>query len=262
MIGKLIKHEFLATSSFLFPAYAGAIIFALLNRWMLVPTDLETGGVFDAALHSLLALLYTVSVFTVLLLTVAQIVRRFYSNVLGVEGYVTHTLPLTLDGLIFGKLIPASAWTLVGLLVIGVSAQIMPPGSGVVEFFPFDLELLFTFFRHEGIILVLSIATGIATLCMTILSIYSALTIGHLMRKGRLLWAILIFMGMGFGLSSLFMTVLTIVSQIGPITHILAEGGTAAETVAFTTVLIGTVLQVIAHYAITRGLLRHRLNLP
>ena len=262
MLGKLIKHEFQATSVFLYLSYGAVLVFALLNRLILGGADVDAWGTLGTRVYGLLIAFYITSVFVVLILTVAQIVRRFYFNVLGLEGYITNALPITLNSLIWGKLILASFWTLLGLLAIGISGEIMGGGNWVIETFPFDVGLLFSFFRHEGIILALSILTGIATLLVTILSIYSALTIGHLMRKGRILWAILIFMGMGFGLSSLFMTVLTIVSQVGSITRILAEGGTGAEMVAFVTVFVGTLLQVLAHYAITRGILRHKLNLP
>jgi len=262
MLGKLLKHEFQATSVFLYPAYGAAIASALLNRLILGSADVDAWGSFGAMIYGLLVALYIMSIFVVVILTLAQIIRRFHSNVLGAEGYVTNALPVTLRSLIWAKVIPASVWMLAGLLVIGISERIMGTDNWVVESFPFfDLGLLFTFFRHEGIVLALSILTGIATLVMTILSIYSALSIGHLMRKGRLLWALLIFMGMGFALSSLFMMVLTIVSQIGPITHILLAGGTTAEVVSFSTVFLGTVIQVIAHYAITREILRNKLNL-
>jgi|GEM_PF-5971125 len=237
MLVKQIKQEMKTTSRYLLLACAGALIFAAVQQ----------------------GLLFTLSVFTVLILTVVQIVHRFYSNLFGAERYVPGTM--SIRSIICGKLlIPAIFWALAGLLIVGLSAQIIEADRWMAEQFPFDLELLFTFFRHEGVVLLLSVLTGAATLVMSILSIYSALTIGHLMKRSKMMWSLLVFMGMNFALSSLFLQILTIVSQIGPVTRVLETGGTSAEIIAFVTVFIGTVLQGFAHYAMTCGILRHRMN--
>ncbi len=59
----------------------------------------------------LLSLAYTAVLIGTAVVTVMTIVRRFYGNLLGREGYLMHTLPVTEAQLVGAKLISGAVWS-------------------------------------------------------------------------------------------------------------------------------------------------------
>ena len=54
-------------------------------------------------------------------ITALTIIQRFTRNLLGREGYLMHTLPVTPAQLILSKLISSMVWLLCSILVIALS---------------------------------------------------------------------------------------------------------------------------------------------
>lgn len=59
---------------------------------------------------AIFVVLFFLSVMALAAVTVVVIVYRFYKNLLGSEGYLMHTLPVTVHQLIWSKLIAAVVW--------------------------------------------------------------------------------------------------------------------------------------------------------
>lgn len=128
MLGKLIKYEFKATRSLMLTVYgvllALAVIFAAL-------VSISGGfGQGPSYLQGVIALIFIAAAYFALIsivISVIYAIRRFRYNILGAEGYLMNTLPVSAGKNVLAKLIVASVWTLLGYLALIVSVIIGIP---------------------------------------------------------------------------------------------------------------------------------------
>lgn len=115
MFGKLLKHEFRATSPLVLLVWAAVIGFSgLSSLFRLLCRELD-----------IFWLPMTVTTFFTVILAIASVVvvyvliiRRFYVNVYGDEGYLTLTLPVTRGSIIWSKLICGIVWVIGTVIVV------------------------------------------------------------------------------------------------------------------------------------------------
>jgi len=192
MLGKLIKYEFRATARNYLPIY-GLILLLTLSGAIagsnLSAVSLEEGrGFWTAAL----AVAYGAAVFALMVLTLIVTVNRFYKNLLGSEGYLMFTLPVTTAQHIFGKLIPALAWIILSCLVVLFSGLLIIAKASPVDLLGQILPVVGQACRELGagncllaVVELLALALlGIASL---LLNIYLALAIGQLANDHKFL---------------------------------------------------------------------------
>jgi len=258
MLGKLLKYEFLATARVMLPLYGGAIVIALLMRLLsfLEPAGVDT-YMFGAA-FGMLTFIYVMSILAVVVLTIVFIIQRFYSNLFKDQGYLTHTLPISVDTLLWSKLLSAFCWTVAGIVVFTISISLMASGFGHQFFFGFDFRQdLWQSFPFQGgprgLDWILSLLHGLSSLLTSILMFYTALSIGQLTKRAKILIAILVYLGINFALSMISATFLGIFWASG------SAAAALSATVYFTQIF--TLAQGVGFYFITRGILRHKLNL-
>lgn len=140
MLGKLLKHEFVASSRFMLPTFAalGAItalfavcvgVFAKAGmegldysidffQFQLFSFENGTPGTSGAWIFGMLFGSYILVLVAVSIVALVMVVLRFYSNLLGDEGYLTHTLPVTTEQLLISKFIVHFIWSLLSTLAI------------------------------------------------------------------------------------------------------------------------------------------------
>lgn len=129
MLGKLIKHDFLANARFLGPAYAVMLAIALLGRLMtwLATRKAIMDSVAPAFAHiisllsSLLTVAFVLAPFVIVFMAAFYVIYRFYKNLFTDEGYLMNTLPTRPVNLVFSKLLNALIWMLFTLVVAGFS---------------------------------------------------------------------------------------------------------------------------------------------
>jgi len=274
MLGKLMKYEFLATGRQILPAYMGVVLFAVLNRILL-----EIGGGFEQfwdgtvtttplanIVFGFLIFFYVMAIFAVGILTTILIIRRFYINLFKDEGYLANTLPVSVDTHIWGKLIPAACWNIASAIVILVSVWIIL--GGVLGRFAIEFaearQYIWSALQAEPLTVILSLLIFIVSFLVVILAFYSALSIGQLAKRRKILLAI----GAYFGMSFLFSIVSTIfqVTFVHNVAHdpffYSTVGATTDNGPVFLLISLGLVLlQGAIHYFITRYILKNKLNL-
>ena len=108
MLGKLLKHEFRATARFFLPIY---LAMALLAGLMCLLRALPEGSNGVSFFIFIAGLIYVLCAFGLAVTTVVVLISRFYKNLLGAEGYLMFTLPVTAGQNILAKLIPALCWS-------------------------------------------------------------------------------------------------------------------------------------------------------
>ena len=101
MLTKLIKQEFRATARVMIPMYLVMLALAVGARFF---TD-DLGDLGD-----LLKALCALAVLACILVNVAAMILRFKQNLLGDEGYLMFTLPVTVHQHLWAKLVAAVAW--------------------------------------------------------------------------------------------------------------------------------------------------------
>ena len=270
MLRKLLKYEFLATGRQLLPAYAGVILFAVLSR-----ISVEIGGGMDSfwqgipeapwigVIFAIMMLFYVLSIFGVMALTVILIIRRFYTNLFKDEGYLTNTLPVSVDSLIWGKLIPAACWSVISgivtilsfIIVFGGTFAAYGPDIDLGQYFWLDLlEAIPTF----GLL----VLNGIAALLAGILAFYSALSIGQLAKRHKILAAIGAYIGMSFVFSILFSTLGVGIGTQAAYGVFSTIGNEMSLIMLMYGIMLGVnVIQGAVHYVITRSIMKNSLNL-
>jgi hypothetical protein len=126
MLGKLLKYEIKASSRLLLLLNAGVLVMAFLN--MLVVGPLNAFGEPSKLLSIVTGLMmafYVLLIIASAVVTLIVIIVRFYKNLMGDEGYLMFTLPVTATTHILSKLINAVIWSVVNCIVIVASILIL-----------------------------------------------------------------------------------------------------------------------------------------
>ena len=262
MLGKLLKHEFWATSRAMVPIYAGSLILALINRLLMSISFGDNfhavsphGGVFTTVLTSVFIFLFVIVMAAIPVTTAIFIIRRFYTHLLKDEGYLTHTLPVGIDGLLWSKLIPAFSWAAASAVVMFFSIVILLGGIPFLDYFREFLPSMREVLGYLGgyrLSIFLTIIILILLSFNWILHFYISLSIGQLANRRKILAAIGVYFGIYFA-SSIVTTAVFQAMIFSNIDH--------SANSALLVLLFGSLIPCAVYYLITRYLLKNRLNL-
>ncbi|MGL5514486.1 MAG: hypothetical protein ACRDBM_14800 [Sporomusa sp.] len=272
MLGKLIKYEFKSTMKVFLTLYAATIVFALICRLFFSIPALQTS--FNGTLLAIFGFIYGMVIIMTIVLTFILIIQRFYKNLLRDEGYLSHTLPVSVDAHIWGKTIPAAIWSTISIAVIILSLFLMLFTSE--EIMRVFRELNFTtiwefleinFTGSNGLIVFLVVIWFIITLAQGIFCFYASLCIGQLADHHKLLLAVVAFFVLGI------VTSIISVSFMGFSSNLFSNlfvGYGVSDSLTVTnasivqeflpTMIFDLVLTAI-YYIITRLILSKKLNL-
>lgn len=110
MLRKLLKYEFKATMRNFVPIYIAILLMAIVNRVI-------SGGVIDDEGQGLsIAILFELFV-SLVVITIVVIVQRFNKNLLGDEGYLMFTLPVSSESHIISKAIISVFWAIASCFI-------------------------------------------------------------------------------------------------------------------------------------------------
>ena len=188
MLKQLLKYEFKATKRLYFGLY---LALALLSVVLGVTFRQEHALAHSTSFQNLEVILMIVYVSVILAIAVlcfVNTIQRFYQNLLGREGYLMHTLPVTETQLVGSKLISSAVWLLASAVVGVISLVVMfCVGADFTELnfsnLWDDWAALRTSF--EGDLLAILLWTALlcyARMLCTMLCIYAACMVGHLFR--------------------------------------------------------------------------------
>ncbi len=113
MFGKLMKHEWRATARQIMPVFVVNILFVVLfviARLIKVP--IVSQGLF---------ILLPIIIFAQVVTTLILLVVRYYKNLYGSEGYLTHTLPVKPRLLLASKLLVSFIWMCLSYILAAAS---------------------------------------------------------------------------------------------------------------------------------------------
>ena len=269
MLKQLLKYEFKATGRTYGGLYLALVALAVLSGFSLRSSSKD-----DFA--SLLLFAYMVVAVAVAVVSVMTIVTRFTRNLLGREGYLMHTLPVTESQLILSKLISSVVWMLcssiVGIFSFAVMLLALSLNSAALQQLPElwqkVVEIFREIFRMTGssgwLWLIFETLNGLVALVSSILCIYAACMIGHQFKKHMVPAGILAFFLLSFlqnwlssGVSSADMLQAVSDPTLGGVDVSIAAPS------AFTT-LFGLAVSIAfaaGYFLLTRWLMEHKLDL-
>ncbi len=212
MRSKLLKHEFRATGRTMLPVYAAVVVLAVLANFSI--------RVIDRSVHTLLTIFcgliiaaFVIGIIAAGIMTVVMMIKRFYTNYLKDEGYLMHTLPVSVHELVWSKMIVSVVWfaaTAVVICLVILLTALIQTGTSLAQFFagfPSWAEIK-AFMEQAGIRsgdlwvigLEMLLAVVVAGL-YTCLHFYAAMSLGHMFAKDKILLSIVFFVGISFVLS-------------------------------------------------------------
>ena len=181
MLGKLLKYEIPAMGRKLLPLYAAWAATALFLGLTTQSSDSKTEFMVVIS-----ALLYTAVATAIFVMTVIMIVQRYRNSLLGDEAYFNHVLPVSVSAHIGNKVISATMWIFVTVLVavltavlIGIGAMIVAGPDSFMDMIHDLMNMQLDWPKHLGLYIVEVLIMVIASAVKTIMQIYAAITIGH-----------------------------------------------------------------------------------
>lgn len=278
MLGKLIKQEFRATRRVMLPLAAAVLVLAGLAGYAAIMLNGEVDYKILDVLFLVIELGFVFSIFGICAVCFIMMIQRFYKNLLGREGYLMFTLPVSVDALVWAKLIVSCVW----FVVTGVAVMLAMILMGVVSAaFAFDADTISRLWggftdlvklvgggHIAGYALELIVMLFVAS-CTTCLQFYLAMAIGQCFANRKVFWSVVAFFGV-----SILMSVLTTIGgrffiSFSPSTLLdpLLSGmpNVAAAKTAVHLVFVGMsalcAVQGAIYYIPTTLLLKKKLNL-
>ncbi len=263
MLTKLMKYELKATARVMVPLYALAAFLACVAQMTLWEFAVESGN--DPHGVSLFFLVAAAAAMgAAIAVTVVLMIQRFRSNLLGDEGHVMFTLPVSVHQHILSKLIIAVLWMMATWFVLFEFFMVLGFRSTIWSAFPQFQDAFDSYLSSAGTTVpplswggatALSFGALMATAIVLCLEFYVALALGYSFPKHKGLLTAVFFLVIHLAenipiflenfVSSLF-------SAQTPTGAYLADAGIGILFV----LLWSAVLYAITHYT-----LKHRLNL-
>lgn len=272
MLGKLLKYEFKLTARTLLPIYAALAGLTVL-MCLTTKTPAEMLFLFQGTIGELLLVAiysaYGIMMSAVFIITVVLLIERFYKNLLRDEGYLMHTLPVTTGGLVFSKLAGAVVWSVISIVIGCLSvmlvamdahdwAKLFQEIGEAIVIFNRELGFHWVFYVLELLVLLLLMLGN------AILHVYTAVTLGHIANRRKVLWSVAAYVGIASAMT--FVTAL--LGSWNWLEHVINRllwghfGGQFMSAHIVMIFLIGFYFVKCAiFFGVTNWLMKHRLNL-
>ena len=197
MLGKLLKHDFIATWKVPVTLDAVLIVLGIITAFM-VQSIRHVGESFGMSLFmfSFFGVFY-IGIIAANLVTLIYLVIRYYRNLYTSEGYLTFTLPVKTDMIVHSKVITGSVWVFLSYLCTFISLFIAGVGFVKATDVPLDeikaalIEMNEVLqFADPGFIAVM-IFTILITPIAGVLCMYFSVSIGQLWQSHKILGSVL-----------------------------------------------------------------------
>ena len=270
MLGKLLKYEFKATARMFIPFYIAIIVLSLLNR---VVFGVLQSSTLMAIPRFLTMAVYVFLIIATFIMTYLVMIQRFYKNLLGEEGYLSMTLPVKVSSHLLAKSISAFAWIMATMFVTFLSILLMIPDLRFILEIPDAFREASRVFKDEiGLSFSLFLLMGIEIMCASIITsvlmIYTAISLGQLSNKHRVLASFGAYIAIYSIIQTINVSLLVIGSQIFESTFNAFYEYTTITSLQSNFIIIIMLgilgLQIVygvSYFFLTRYLLDKKLNL-
>ena len=252
MLGKMLKYDLKAMSKTMLPFFLVIIGMTVLNSFF-IHFEWMTGIIAGSSIIFGLFIALGVT-------ALVMIITQFYHNVLGDEGYLTNTLPVGVDVILFSKLLSAMIWLclsgVVGIIVLFIT---LATTAGASEFFSatFDvIQAFFLAFREYTsgtlsvlLLVVLGILAFLVFLANEILHFYCAMACSQLpiLSKNRIVGSFIAYFVLNIPLTILMAAIM----GVDPGLYEAAQLDGASSTTMFWRITIPLIRPLLVYTLIT-----------
>ena len=278
MLGKLIKHELRGSGRTMLPFILVSLFLAVMAGLSMRAMEHQQDYSWFNILFGIVIFLFVAGLMAVCIMSVVVVINRFRQNLLGDEGYLMFTLPVSVDEHIWAKLIVSAIWFLATGLTCTLAVMLMllcnintfdidwsevgyvmgelgrmMKQFGILHIVGYCLEMLVMFFAGS---------------CVSCLTFYCAMAIGYSFANRKVLLSILAFFGLDIFFTTFQSALIAALNGIPGVEMFLdnldlSQVGTAG---CVHIALLCWVLYLAVHAAVlyipTRLLLKKKLNLP
>lgn len=275
MLKKLLKYEIRATARLFLPVFGAILVLAILNNIFFNFNDIPD---FAAVLTMMV---YVILIIALFVLVFVVMIQRFYKNLLCDEGYLMFTLPVKTWQLIASKLIVSIMWlaicsavTVLSIFIVAFSPEMLQAIPGLMGTFS-DFLAHYVGISEVTLLFEFLLSMLIGTIG-SVLMIYAAISVGHLVHKHRVLTAFGAYIGLNIVESIITNLYFTLIGRIydsaipygaygsyqfGYGAYDFARELVGAMHMVMIPTLIITVIFSAAYFVLTNYILSHRLNL-
>ena len=219
MLKKLLKYEFAATARYILPLIVLLFVMSAAAGLCIRGLGAERTGRVAVAVSAIFVVLFFLAVIALAVVTLVVIVYRFYRSMLSQEGYLTHSLPVSIHGLLCSKLIAAAAWFLLTgariygcLFAVALRAEVWAQVLSELRALALRLSAAYGIGAAElaAVLLEFLLLLLLGTLSSCLL-FFASLAAGHTLSRHKLLASLGIFLALGLA-SQLLTMLLTLAS--------------------------------------------------
>ena len=280
MLKTLMKHELRATARtflWLYLAFVGiSTVNALIAPGAIGNLSVTPAGATNIMMPNIVQgtamVLYIVAIAAIAIVTFVVIILRFFRNLLGDEGYLMFTLPVTREQHVMSKLLVAVMWCVCSTVLVILSVFVMIGAFGASA----EISNALTNLISTGLPLGRYVLTLVIMLILAsfagVLMLYLAMAIGPNLLKNRVGGSTLAFIiiVIAYQIISGIVAVSMMAAQSGYIASVAAVPHSvpadlqASLSIIDTTMLAGIILNAIVAVAcwfLTIFMLKRKLNL-
>ena len=270
MLRKLMKYEFKATKRLMLPAIIVLLLISIFNGvfFGVIEPHISQNNIFVNLFGGVGMTAYVLGIIGIFILSALLGIFRFYKSDLSNEGYLTHTLPITVAKEILSKIIISTFWVIVTGIVVLFSIFVVVMVSGSLNITEIDWasfkEVINAVFTKEGGLVFMGLIYFVIIMILgcssKILNVYASMAIGFSAKKNKILCSF----GAYMVLSLILTVITTIVGMIfsNPLTSMM---NSLNNTAAFHLIFIGIILYILilnaVYFFITKYMMENRLNL-
>ncbi len=262
-MGKLLKFELQSGSRLLLPLYIAAIILSALTAATIKTTMESIGAV--TFIVGLINVLYVVVIIAIAVVTSIMIVLHFQRNLMGSQGYLMFSLPVTTGEHIFAKALGALIWTILSIIVSGITLFILltfgqDSVAEAFEAYRYAMSVFGQLVRENMLTTILLVFLFIAAIIGSIMKFYASIAVGHLWGSHPIMGAVIAYIVFGIIESNLFFLCVTVSKRFLDAIDLMIESETLPPVAAGTFLAIAVVYTLIYGF-ITWFVLDKKLNL-
>lgn len=278
MLGKLIKHELRGSGRTMLPFILVSLFLSVMAGLSMRAMEHQQDYSWFSILFGIVIFLFVAGLMAVCIMSVVVVINRFRQNLLGDEGYLMFTLPVSVDQHLWSKLIVSAIWFAATALTCMLAVMLMLLCN--INNFEIDwsevgyvMGELGRMMREFGILHIVGYCLELLAMffvgaCVSCLTFYCAMAIGYSFSNRKVLLSILAFFGIDILFSILQSSLIMLLNAIPGVERFLENLDLSRVNAAGSMhiVLLCWVLYLAIHAAVlyipTRLLLKKKLNLP
>lgn len=236
MLKKLLKYDLKANAIYMLILSAIFLAITIITRFAMsniITTSYYSSyyssgyNVLNVLSSASFMVLYVISIGAMAIVPFILSFKRFYSNMMGMEGYLSFTLPVKTSTHLFSKIYAALIWMVGSLILIVISFFIVFGSYADWSLYDFFYDVFYALNLDQLSIVMMYVIDWAVRLISLVIIMYSAICLGNLAGKRRLLASVGIYIGINIVISiitTIASTILTMATGLYTTNNFLSLG--------------------------------------